>query len=173
MTPYFAAGPRIAAGLGAAIAGAPRIGLDVPKITARVLEAVAVETAGTTMTWGEVHVLAPLHGIDFAGVTASHPALSTRVRPEPAPLGGDAECVFANASAVGFSHVCRLGSVARYVWDGADRDASRWIVPLGVSGDPSSDHFQDQTRAWPRGDLVDVVSDWDVLARTAVAEEIP
>ncbi|MCF8586902.1 penicillin acylase family protein [Gordonia liuliyuniae] len=176
MTPYFVAGTRIAAGLDAAIAGAPRIGVDVQAIAVRVLEELAVDTGGdtggTATAWGDVHVLAPFHGMDFAGVTASYPELSALMRPEQVPLGGDAECVLANASAVGFSHVCRLGSVARYVWDVADRDASRWIVPLGVSGDPSSDHFQDQTRVWARGDLIGVVSDWDVLARTAAAEEI-
>ncbi|MGO3327681.1 penicillin acylase family protein [Gordonia sp. (in: high G+C Gram-positive bacteria)] len=172
MTPYFIAGTRIAAGLDAVIDGAPRIGLDVQAVAVRVLDEVAVGAADTTTTWGDVHVLAPLHGIDFAGVTASYPELSALVRPEQVPLGGDAECVLANASAVGFSHVCRLGSVARYVWDVADRDASRWIVPLGSDGDPTSDHFQDQTRMWARGDLIDVVSDWDVLTRTATAQEI-
>ena len=172
MTPYFVAGTRIAAGLDAVLAGAPRLGMDVQAVAARVLDEVAAGAAETTTAWGDVHVLAPLHGMDFAGVTASYPELSMLVRPEQVPLAGDAECVLANASAVGFSHVCRLGSVARYVWDVADRDASRWIVPLGAHGDPSSDHFQDQTAMWARGDLIDVVSDWDVLARTAAVEEI-
>ncbi|GAA4665063.1 penicillin acylase family protein [Gordonia humi] len=170
--PYFVAGTRIAAGLDAVVAGAPRIGLDVPAVAARALEQVAAEFTGTTTAWGDVHRLAPFHGMDFAGVTASFPELSKLVRPEPAPLGGDAECVFANASAVGFAHVCRLGSVARYVWDVADRDASRWIVPLGASGDPSSDHFQDQLSTWARGELIDVVTDWDALAATCASEEI-
>lgn len=172
LTPYFVAGTRIAAGLAAVIAKAGAIGLDVRAVACRVLAEVAADSLDTTTTWGDVHVLAPFHGIDFAGVTASHPELSARIRPEAVPLAGDAECVQANASVVGFSHVCRLGSAARYVWDLADRDASGWVVPLGASGDPASDHFQDQTRAWARGELVDVVTDWDVLARTSFTQEI-
>ena len=89
--------------------------------------------------------------------------MSALVRPFRAPLGGDAECVFANASAVGFDDQCRVGSAARYVWDVADRDSGRWIVPLGVAGDPASPHFQDQLPMWAAGETIPIVSDWTVL----------
>jgi penicillin amidase len=42
------------------------------------------------------------------------------------------------------------------VWDLADRDASRWIVPLGASGDPADPHHHDQLELWATGRLVAV-----------------
>ncbi|WP_132993152.1 penicillin acylase family protein [Gordonia zhaorongruii] len=165
ITPFFSVPIRVAAALESIIAGAPGIGLDVERSATAVLESLATETDAVPVVpaWGDVHVLVPFHGMDFAGVTPKYSELSEQVRPHPVRLGGDAECVFANSSVVGVSHVCRFGSVARYVWDMSDRDRSRWIVPMGASGDPRSKHFQDQTFAWSRGELVDVVSDWTAL----------
>jgi penicillin amidase len=48
---------------------------------------------------------------------------------------------------------CYGGAVARYVWDLADRDASRWVVPFGASGVARDPHFADQTSAWLKGRL--------------------
>jgi len=55
------------------------------------------------------------------------------------------------------------GSTARYVWDLGNRADSRWIVPLGASGDPASPHLADQLEHWSRGELIPVVDD-DVTA---------
>lgn len=160
-------GTRIAAALDSVLdrAAALGVGVDVDGILAAAVEAVAgIEPVPT---WGSVHVLAPIHGMDLMGATPAHPALSAAVRPARLPLAGDAECVFANGSAVGVSHACGFGSAARYVWDLADRDAGRWIVPLGASGDPASPHFQDQAPLWARGELAPVVSDWTALRASA------
>ncbi|MFC8042186.1 penicillin acylase family protein [Nocardia sp. NPDC057353] len=165
--PWFVAGTRLAAALDSVLAHGPRLGVAIDAALTAAVEAVAA--LETVPTWGEVHVLTPIHGMDLAGATPRHPELSAAVRPARYPLGGDAECVFANASAVGFSHACATGSAARYVWDLADRDAGRWIVPLGVSGDPRSPHFQDQAPHWSRGELIDIVSDWTVLRANAAA----
>ena len=131
-----------------------------------------IGTFGSTPTWGSVHRLAPIHGFDLVGASPQHPDLFATLRPTPLPLAGDAECVFANAAAVG-THLCITGAAARYVWDLADRGASRWIVPLGVSGDPRSDHFQDQAPRWAAGELIEVVRDWDVLRGTTAAASTP
>lgn len=58
---------------------------------------------------------------------------------------------------------CSRGSVARSVWDLADRDATRWIVPFGASGVPGDAHFEDQLPLWARGELIPVVTDWTQL----------
>ncbi|GAA3227799.1 hypothetical protein GCM10020256_39420 [Streptomyces thermocoprophilus] len=43
------------------------------------------------------------------------------------------------ASAVpGITDRAARGPAARYVWDLADRTASRWIVPFGAAGDARS-----------------------------------
>jgi penicillin amidase len=55
------------------------------------------------------------------------------------------------------------------VWDLGDRERSRWIVPFGASGDPSSPHFTDQLPLWARATTVEVVTDWAHLTR----EDLP
>ena len=160
---WFVPAPRMADGLAAVVTRLPNP--DVAPCLAACLEELAAETDGgdTSQTWGDIHRFAPVHGFDLIGATPAHPELSARIRPEAVPLGGDSDCVLANASAVGFGDVCRLGSAARYVWDLADRDRSVWSVPLGADGNPDSPHFQDQLPVWAVGDAVPVVSDWDRL----------
>ncbi|WP_306361468.1 penicillin acylase family protein [Nocardia sp. CC227C] len=171
--PWFVLGTRIAAALDAVVDRAAALGVEVDRLVREAVEAVAarLEAAEEIPSWGSVHVFAPIHGFDLVGASLRYPELSARIRPSRLPLGGDAECVFANASAVGFSHACSVGSAARYVWDLADRDAGRWIVPLGVSGDKRSPHFEDQAPLWARGELADIVSDWAVLRDTASQRE--
>ncbi|HLS78972.1 MAG TPA: penicillin acylase family protein [Nocardia sp.] len=163
--PWFVVETRLGAALASMLRHAPALGIDIAALATESLEAVAAHLAAQecTPTWGSVHVLQPIHGMDLMGATPAHPELSAKIRPVRLPLAGDGECVMANASAIGFSHACSLGSAARYIWDLADRDASRWIVPLGVSGDPRSAHFQDQAPLWARGELVGFVGDWPTL----------
>ncbi|MEU1981425.1 penicillin acylase family protein [Nocardia sp. NPDC019395] len=172
-TPWFVAQTRIAAALESVIDGAAALGVDIARLITGALETVseAADVDAHLPTWGSVHVLAPIHGWDLVGATPKHPEVARQLRPQPQPLGGDAECVMANASAVGFSHACGVGSAARYAWDLADRDASRWIVPLGVSGDPRSPWFEDQAPLWAQGELIDIVSDWTTVRETAVQHD--
>ncbi|MEO9326489.1 penicillin acylase family protein [Gordonia aurantiaca] len=168
--PWFAPEPRLATAITSVIENSARIGIDIEAVATSALDAVVarVETLGGAPEWGRVHVPAPIHGFDLVGASPRHPDLFARLRPTPLPLAGDAECVFANASAVG-THVCITGSAARYVWDLSDPSASSWIVPLGASGDPRSDHFQDQAADWAAGRLVPVERDWDVLRGRATS----
>jgi penicillin G amidase len=76
--------------------------------------------------------------------------------PGPVPLSGDSGCVLATSSLPGRTDACARGPVARYVWDLADRDSSRWIVPFGASGRPSDRHFADQLSHWAAGRLIGV-----------------
>jgi penicillin amidase len=55
------------------------------------------------------------------------------------------------------------GPAARWVWDLADRDASRWVVPFGADGVPGSPHHHDQLPLWLGGELAPVVTDWNRL----------
>ncbi|NKY55117.1 penicillin acylase family protein [Nocardia flavorosea] len=172
-TPWFVVQTRIAAALESVVAGAAALGVDITRLVIGALDAVAeaADADGQLPAWGSVHVLAPIHGWDLVGATPKHPEVARQLRPQPQPLGGDAECVMANGSAVGFSHACGVGSAARYAWNLADRDASRWIVPLGASGDPRSPWFEDQAPLWAQGELIDIVSDWTTLRETAARRD--
>ena len=68
-------------------------------------------------------------------------------------MAGEWDTVFASSHAAGLAFGVTGASVARYVFDLADWDASAWVVPLGASGECTSDHFADQQSAWAAGTL--------------------
>jgi penicillin amidase len=121
----------------------PDHGIDVSEGVRVALERVAAQSDSLT-SWGERHWLDPVRALDVSGGAPAVPR---------DPVGGDKGCVLAAASAPGVTDHCYGGPVARYVWDLGDRDASRWVVPFGASGDARDPHFADQTRAWLAGDL--------------------
>ncbi|MCW2789459.1 MAG: penicillin amidase [Aeromicrobium sp.] len=127
---------RLAQELERIVAGAPW-GLDLVALAGQALEEVA--RTGPPGSWGSTHAWVP------GGVPA-------------VPLSGDTECVLSTSSVPGVTDVVLRGPVARYVWDLGDRSASRWIVPLGASGDPADPHHHDQLAHWAAGRLVPVPS---------------
>ena len=82
-------------------------------------------------------------------------------QPYDAPgLTGDHDCVRCTSGVPGLTDRAARGPAARYVWDLARREDSRWVVPLGASGVPGSPHHRDQLPLWLRGELVPVVTDF-------------
>lgn len=143
---------RIALALpGLAAAGTP-YGIDVAALAELALE----DSREHPPTWGDTHVVTPVHAFEMHGLEPPGvPAL---------PVSGDSDCVRCTGSYPGLTDECYRGSVARYVWDLSDRQASGWVVPMGADGDPRGQHHHDQLAAWAAGDLVPVVTDWDRLA---------
>ncbi|MFE9428645.1 penicillin acylase family protein [Kitasatospora sp. NPDC006697] len=111
-------------------------GLDPAGLVRDALEETAPQPP---RAWGETHRLTP-----WRALTGPDPAT------EPA-LGGDHDCVLATTSLPGVTDRCGRAGAARYVWDLADRTASRWIVPLGAGG---HDHRHDQLPLWVSGQLL-------------------
>lgn len=142
-----------------------RIGLALPTLAAArtpygldlvglAREALAeVDAAGAPATWGDTHVFAPVHALG-----PDWPQIPTH------PVSGDSDCVRCTGSYPAISDVCSRGSVARYVWDLADRDAGGWVVPTGAAGPVGDPHHHDQLEAWVEGRLVPIVTDWNRLA---------
>ena len=62
-------------------------------------------------------------------------------------------------------------SVARYVFDLADWENSRWIVPLGSSGHPGSPHYADQANTWADVKLIPMMYNWARIESSAVAKQ--
>jgi len=122
----------------------------------RALAADALAEAAAQSTWGATHRLHALHAL------ADVPGLPGDAVPSvpPVPLSGDSDTPWCTASAPGVTDRSWRGSVARWIWDLADRDASRWGVPFGASGDPASPHFDDQLATWARAGTAPVVTDW-------------
>ncbi|MFJ6199064.1 penicillin acylase family protein [Micromonospora sp. NPDC092111] len=155
-TPWTDPLARIGHAVEGVVAGLHRLGGDVGPVAAAALEEVAAGEPPTT--WGQRHLLHPLH----LGVSPAVDARVTAIR-SATRLGGDTDCVLATSSVPGVSDDCWRGPVARYVWDLTDRAASRWIVPFGASGRPDDPHFADQLPLWAGGELIPVVPDWPDL----------
>ncbi|MCZ2846774.1 penicillin acylase family protein [Modestobacter sp. VKM Ac-2978] len=156
LAPWLSPVERVGSALARLLDVLPRHGVDV---AALVHGALADAAAAPAPDWGATHRLRTVHSLDGT------PWAEAVVRPaDGLPLDGDTDCVLATASLPGLTDLCLRGPVARYVWDLADRDASRWVVPLGADGVPGP-HAEDQTPLWARGSLVPVPS--------ARPEEIP
>ena len=76
-------------------------------------------------------MLTPIHAFEVLA-----PDLAAPTVPEM-PVSGDIDCVRCTGSQPGLADECWRGSVARYVWDLADRDNSGWVVPLGAVRRPA------------------------------------
>ena len=149
--PWLDVTTRIALSLPALVAAGTPYGIDLGALARRALE----DSREHPPTWGDTHVFTPVHAFELHG---------REVPPVPAPpLSGDSDCVRCTGSVPGLTDEVYRGSVARYVWDLADREASGWVVPLGADGDPRRPHHHDQLEAWAAGDLVPIVTDWDRL----------
>ena len=93
--------------------------------------------------WGELHY-----------TVQRHPLGRPEFDPPSVPYGGDMDTVQAASYFPTVSFAAQWGSVARYAFDLDDWDRSRWVIPLGASGEPRSPHFADQQEAWREGRLL-------------------
>ncbi len=131
LAPWLTLAGRVALALESLVRAGRPCGIDLPTLATEAL----ADAAGHPATWGETHV----------------------VRPEgdpvpPFPLGGDIDCVRCTSSVPGVTDACARASVARYVWDLADRDAGGWVVPFGAAD--HGDHRVDQLPHWTAVELV-------------------
>ena len=148
-----------------ALLGAADLGIDADAYVRAALTEVA--DAPTSGPWGARHTVLPAHVLDdVPGARA--PVVA------PLPLGGDQDTVRCTGSVPGVTDRAYRGSVARWVWDLADRDRSRWGVPFGTSGDPTSPHFADQHAVWADARTVRVAAStahWAGLPGGTVVDE--
>ncbi|MYR44875.1 penicillin acylase family protein [Streptomyces sp. SID5910] len=150
LLPWLALVPRVAYALEHLLRAENLYGIDRAGAVRAALEEVAArEPAGT---WGDTHRLAPWRALPDAS------------REEPG-LSGDHDCVLCTSAVPGLTDLAARGPAARYVWDLADRQDSRWVVPHGASGLPGSPHHHDQQPLWLAGELAPVVTDFDRLVK--------
>lgn len=153
--PWFSLPARVAGALHVILAAEKPFGLDPRVLVAEAAKAVR-DAEGEPTRWPEGHRFWPLHALEQFELPHTRTVPAT-------PLPGDTDTVRCNAWIPGATVTVR-GSVARYAWDLADRDNSRWVVPLGASGSPDNPHHTDQHEAWASGGAVRVVTDWSLLA---------
>ncbi|MEU1677748.1 penicillin acylase family protein [Micromonospora zamorensis] len=156
--PWLALTPRVGYALEHLLGAASLPGVDV----AALVRAAADEVAGAAedpVRWGDLHRLAAWRALPDPDAG-------------PGPrLDGDHDCVLATSSVPGVTHWCFRGPTARFAWDLARREDSRWVVPLGTCGVPADAHHDDQNDAWLSGELLPVITDWDQLAEERDAHD--
>ncbi len=118
----------------------------------------------STWRWGTLHRVAPAHPL-----TGAHPEWAARLNPPVVEIGGEWDTVWSAAHPAGYGFGVTTSSVARYAFDLADWDRSRWVVPLGASGEPTSPHFHDQQAAWADGELIAMPYSWPAVLAAAVS----
>ncbi|WP_336116283.1 penicillin acylase family protein [Streptomyces sp. PTD9-10] len=151
LLPWLALLPRIAFALEHLLSAEELYGVDRrAAVRAAVEEAAAGTPAGP---WGATHRLAPWRALP-----------DEQPYDEPG-LSGDHDCVLCTSAVAGLTDLAARGPAARYVWDLARREDSRWVVPFGASGVPGSPHHRDQLPLWLGGELAPVVTDWDRLEK--------
>ncbi|MEU3362906.1 penicillin acylase family protein [Streptomyces pseudogriseolus] len=149
--PWLALVPRVGFALEHLLAAEDLFGIDRPAVVRAALEEVAA--APPAGVWGDTHRLAPWR------------ALPPETPREEPGLSGDHDCVLCTSAVPGLTDLAARGPAARYVWDLARREDSRWVVPHGASGRPGSPHHRDQQPLWLAGDLAPVVTDWAQLTK--------
>ena len=116
--------------------------------------------------WGRVHRTRPRHPL-----SAAFPKVAGMLDPPGFPMSGDGDTPQAGSYSVGRLSPAEMPrafeitgtSVARYVWDTADWDNSRWIVPLGASGHAASPHYADQGPIWADVELIPALYSRDAI----------
>ena len=119
-----------------------------------------------TWVWGDIHQTRPAHLL-----SSILPEWASLLDPPGAPLGGDFDTPLAGSYAPGGSFAIAGTSLARYVFDLADWDNSRWVVPLGASGHAGSAHYADQTPVWAQVDLIPMTYSWTAIEAGAESRQ--
>jgi penicillin amidase len=100
------------------------------------------------------------------------PEISEALNPPPVSMGGGLDTPQAAGHSPMGPYDIAGTSVARYVFDLADWENSRWIVPLGSSGHPGSPHYADQATTWANVELINMAYDWDGIRKEAVTSQV-
>ncbi len=81
--------------------------------------------------------------------------------PPKTSAGGDGDTPFAGSYNKNFQIIA--ASVNRYAHDPYNWENSRWIVPLGSSGNPGSKNYHNQLELWAKGKTIPQLWNWDII----------
>ncbi len=137
---WFALPTKVANSLETMLAADRPLGLDLDVL---LREALAAAARDQDAPWGRSHRFTPLSPVGQA------PPPALRCPATPTACWPRAGCRAARAHP-------RVGRAL--VWCLADREASRWVVPLGAAGDGHSPHHHDQQQTWAAGGTVPVAA---------------
>ena len=86
-------------------------------------------------------------------------------------MSGDGDTPFSASYALSGPFTVTGASVARYIFDLDDWDKSKWITPLGSSGNQLSSHYLDQNPVWAKNKMIDMQYSWETISETAKSKQ--
>ena len=85
------------------------------------------------------------------------------LNPKKISASGDGDTPLAGSFDKNYQIVA--ASVNRYAHDPNNWENSRWIVPLGSSGNPGSKNYSDQLEIWANGETIPQLWNWDEIRK--------
>ena len=106
--------------------------------------------------WGVLHTTNHTHPL-----SSEFQEYSDILNPKKVPASGDNDTPLAGSYDRNFK--VSAASVNRYAHDISNWENSRWIVPLGASGNPGSKHYFDQLELWANGETIPQLWNWNEI----------
>ncbi len=106
--------------------------------------------------WGKLHTTNHVHPL-----SSEFDKYSEILNPKRVAASGDGDTPLAGSYDKNFK--VSAASVNRYAHDPNNWENSRWIVPLGSSGNPGSKHYFDQLELWANGETIPQLWNWDKI----------
>ena len=117
--------------------------------------------------WGRLHRTRPTHPL-----ASVFPDAADLLNPPSYGVHGDGDTPLAGSFAISSRYTVRGLSVNRYIHDPSDWSNSKWIVPLGASGHPASDHYSDQAELYANVEFIPQLWDWDEIQQQAETHQL-
>ena len=115
--------------------------------------------------WGNLHTTNHQHPL-----SSEFLAYENILNPKKVPVSGDGETPLAGSTDKNFKVVA--ASVNRYAHDPSNWENSRWIVPLGSSGNPGSKNYSDQLEFWSEGKTIPQLWNWEEIMKTCTEQKL-
>lgn len=98
-----------------------------------------------------------LHTVTFEHMfSANSPMLSNILNIGPFPIGGDGTTVFNTEYSFTKPYANKLGPALRFIYDFAEPNYLYFILPTGESGYFLSNHYDDMTEKWLKGEYIKI-----------------
>ena len=123
-----------------------------------ILKTEEFESRGWPLDWEKLHSSGRSHAL-LGRFPESTETLDVRA----IPVAGDEDVPFATAAAP-FGPIGAIsGPVNRYLHNPGNWSKGKWVVPLGTSGNPGSEHLTDQQQMWANVEYIPQLYEWDEI----------
>ena len=119
-----------------------------------------------TWQWARIHKTSHRHEL-----SAEYPDQRWLLDPLSVAMSGDGDTPLSASYSLSGPFTVTGASVARYIFDLADWDNSKWITPLGSSGNPLSAHYLDQNPIWAKNKMIGMQYSWNTIFADAKVKQ--